>query len=139
MIIRTLLAVAIVGILLYGVYELRFWGTPLGRSIVSRRQRGIRGLGLVLLLAGLGMWFHGTYIPVPQPKPGVHHSVALRRAALHYVQYWTLTFCVMLPLIPLAILDTRENLRKAIAEREKLREDRLNLASLTEPMDRGEE
>lgn len=139
MIIRVLLAAAIVGILLYGVYELRFWGTPMGRSIVSRRQRGIRGLGLVLLITGLGMWFHGTYIPVPQPKPGVHHSVALRRAALHYVQYWTLTFCVMLPLIPLAILDTRENLRKAIAEREKLREERLDLAGMTEPVDKDAE
>jgi hypothetical protein len=139
MIIRALLAVAIVGIALYGVFELRFWTTPMGRSIVSRRQRGIRTIGLVLLLAGLGLWLRGTYIPVPQARPGVHHSRALRLQALRYVQYWTLTFCVLLPLIPLAILDTRENLRKALAERENLREERLNLAGMTEPVDKDKE
>lgn len=126
MILRALLAIAIVGILIYGVYEVRFWRTELGRTLVTGRQHVIRSLGLVLLLAGLGLWFGGTYIPVPQPKPGVH-SRAARVAALRYIEYWTLTLCVMLPLIPLAILDTRENLKKAAAERNKLLAEQLAL------------
>ena len=124
--VRALLAVAVVAIVAYGVFEVRFWKSPIGLSMISARQRRIRGLGLSLLFLGLCFWLRGTYIPIPHPRPGTRLR-ADREQALRYIGYWTFTFCLMLPLIPLAILDTRENLRKAAQERQDLLSERLQL------------
>jgi len=125
-IVRALLAVAVVAVAAYGVFEVRFWKSALGLSMISMRQRRIRGIGLLLLFFGLCFWLRGTYLPIPHPKPGTH-SRADREQALRYIGYWTFTFCLMLPLIPLAILDTRESLRKAAEERRTLMAESLQL------------
>jgi|GEM_PF-1083443 len=125
-VIRALLAVAVIAVAAYGVFEVRFWSSKLGQSMISGRQRRIRGIGLILLFFGLCFWFRGTFIPIPHPTPGIRHR-SDREQALNYIGYWTFTFCLMLPLIPLAILDTRENLRKAAEERKQLMQESFKL------------
>jgi hypothetical protein len=105
-------SLALVAVAAYGLWEVRRWGTPLGGETVSAKQRRIRTLGLLFLLLALGLWLRGTYLPTP-------HT---RRALAHYIGYWMWTALSVLPLLPLALLDARENLRRALEDRRRLRE-----------------
>ncbi len=118
MILSALLTLALLLVLAYGAYEVRRWYTPAGRDLVSPRQRRLRAWGLFLLLLTLGLWLGGTFLP----RPGVSaRPTALeRQAALRFIGYWTVTVLAALPLIPLALLDARENLRRLRDERKKL-------------------
>ena len=102
----------------YGVWEVRRWGTPLGLETVSPRPRRLRARGLLFRLLVLGLWLRGTYLPTPRGG----HDRASRLALAHYIGYWMGTALTVLPLIPLALLDARENVRRAQEERRRLRE-----------------
>ncbi len=105
------LMLALAAVAVYGVWEVRRWGTPLGQETISAKQHRIRALGLLFLLLALGLWLRGTYLPTP-------HT---RLALAHYIGYWMGTALAVLPLLPLALLDARENLRRALEDRRRLR------------------
>ncbi len=123
---RTALWMALPAALAFGVWEVRRWKTPLGREMINARQCRLRTWGLIFLLLTLGLWLRGTYLPIPHPRAKTP-TPAERQATLDYIGYWTLTALCALPLFPLALLDTRENLRRLQAERAKLTEERTEL------------
>ncbi len=94
----------------YGVWEVRRWATPLGQETVSPKQRRLRVWGLFFLLLTLGLCLGWTYLPTP-------HT---RQALIGYAQYIILICLSVLPLIPLALLDSRENLRRLADSRRDL-------------------
>lgn len=126
MTLRAILWLALPAVMLFGVWEVRRWRSALGRELINARQRRLRAWGLVFLLLTLGLWLRGTYLPVPHPVSRTS-SPAEKQAALRYAGYLTLTVLCALPLFPLALLDTRENLRRLQAERSKLAEERTEL------------
>jgi hypothetical protein len=107
------LMIALAAVVSYGIWEIHRWGTPLGRETVSPKQRLLRVLGLFFLLLVLALWLRGTYLPTP------HTRLALAR----YLGYWLGTALAILPLLPLALLDARENLHRALEDRRHLREN----------------
>ena len=117
MILRALLLGALLAAAAFGLWEVRRWRTPVGRDLLSPRQRRIRAWGLFFLLLTLGLWLRGTYLPTPAP-PG--RDRARQEAALRFVGYWTVTALCALPLLPLALLDSHENLRRLSDERRRL-------------------
>lgn len=123
---RAVLWLALPAVLAFGVWEVRRWQSPLGREIINARQRRLRSWGLFFLLLTLGLWLRGTYLPIPHPR-AKPPTPGERQAALNYIGHWTLTVLCALPLFPLALLDTRENLRRLQAERAKLAEERTGL------------
>lgn len=112
MAVRAVLVLSLLAAGGFGVWEVRRWFTPEGRDLISVRQRLLRLWGLFFLLAVLGLWLNGTYLPTPHPGD--------KRALIRWIQYWMLTVLASLPLIPLALLDWRENLRHLAASRKKL-------------------
>ena len=108
--LRPTLVLALVAVVAYGVWEIRRWSTPLGLEIISSRQRQLRAWGLFFLLAALGLCLGWTYLPTP-------HT---RRALIRYAQYIILICLAVLPLVPLALLDWRENIRHLAESRKKL-------------------
>lgn len=118
LLLRAALTLALVAAIVYGAWEIRRWRTPAGQESVTPRQRRIRGWGLFFLLAVLGLWLGGTYRPVPPPLTRAS-TRAEKEAALRFLAYWTLTVCCAVPLVPLALLDTRENLRRLAEERKR--------------------
>ena len=112
MLLRAVLVLALLAAAAFGVWEIRRWSTPVGRDSISARQRGLRLWGLFFLLAVLGLWLGGTWLPTPAPGN--------KRALLHWTEYWMLTLLTSLPLIPLALLDRRENLRHLAEARRQL-------------------
>jgi len=117
----SLIAVALL-LVAYAFYEFRLWRTRGAELSISPRQRRIRVIGFVLLLIAIGLWYRGTYLAVPHFLPGMDKRLFKEQAA-NYLGYWMVTFIVLLPLIPLALLDTRENVLQVIAERRQIRED----------------
>ena len=115
MLLRLALILALLSTVAYGTWEIRRWSTPFGLELISTRQRYLRLWGLFLILAVLGLWLGGTYLPTP------HSKLAL----IHWLQYWILTVCLALPLIPLALLDWRENIRHLAESRRKLFQETL--------------
>ena len=101
MVLRAALALALAAVAAFGVWEVRRWSTPEGRDLISPKQRLLRLWGLFFLLAVLGLWLGGTFLPLPHTP----------KALIGWIQYWMLTVLASLPLIPLALLDRRENLR----------------------------
>ena len=89
---------------------MRRWFTPEGRDSISPRQRLLRLWGLFFLLAVLGLWLGGTFLPTPHTP----------KALIGWIEYWLLTISASLPLIPLALLDRRENLRHLEEARRQL-------------------
>ncbi len=129
MLLHIILALALLVVLAYGTYEIRRWGHPEIRELLSPKQRLLRAWGLFFLLMSLGLWLGGTYLH--QPAPLTHtSSYAEKLYALKYVAYWTLTALMVVPLLPLALLDTRESARRALADRAPLSEERKALLSL---------
>lgn len=122
MILRALLILALLAVSCYGAWEVRRWRTPDSRALISPRQRRLRIWGLFFLLLTLGLWLGGTRLPTP--KHGARTRAA-REAALRYIGYWTVTSLAALPLIPLALLDSRENLRRLSDERRNLLQETL--------------
>lgn len=117
MAVRAALLLALLLAAGFGIWEVRRWSTPEGRDLISPRQRLLRLWGLFFLLAVLGLWLNGTYLPTPLPGD--------KRALIRWIQYWMLTVLASLPLIPLALLDWRENLRHLAASRKKLFQETL--------------
>ncbi len=115
--LQAVLVIALLAVTAYGAWEVRRWGTTAGREQVSPRQRRIRAWGFAFLMAALALWLRGTALPLPPP----HHA----HAAARYIAYWMAIALLVLPLIPLALLDARENLRRALSERESLRREML--------------
>ncbi|MDQ2798091.1 MAG: hypothetical protein M3Y13_00425 [Armatimonadota bacterium] len=118
--LQTLLLCLLLAAAAYGVYEIRRWRTPEGQASLSSRQRILRSWGLFFLLLALGLWLRGTFLPVP-PSPA--RTRQERQALLRSLEYWTLTSLAALPLVPLALLDARENLRRLAAERKQNRRE----------------
>jgi hypothetical protein len=113
---------------LYSVYEVRHWfGQP---SVLPKRQRWIRALGLCCLLSLLVLWLCGTYMTVPRTHGS--DTRAVREVAMLWIGYGMLTFLALLALMSLALLDAREGLIRAREERRKLFRDTL-LAAKGEP------
>lgn len=125
---RAVLWLALPAALAFGAWEVRRWRTPLGREMIGPRQRRLRAWGLLFLVLTLGLWLRGTYLPVPRPVSRTS-TPAQKQAALRYAGFLTLTVLCALPLFPLALLDTRENLRRLREERGKLIEERAELVN----------
>lgn len=115
MLFRAALILILLATAAYGVWEVRRWQTPLGLETISPKQRVIRLWGLFFLLATLGLCLGWTYLPKPQT----------RRELVSYAQYVILICLATLPLIPLALLDWRENLRSLAASRQRLLQEAL--------------
>lgn len=118
MIARGLLLLALLASAAYGLYEIRRWGAPTTHDLISPRQKRLRAWGLFLLLVALALWLNGTFLPVPRT----------RLALLHSLIYWIVTALCALPLIPLALLDARENLLRLIEGRQRLAQERQDMA-----------
>ena len=110
MALRAALVLALLAAGGFGVWEVRRWFTPEGRDSLSARQRLLRLWGLFFLLATLGLWLGGTFLPTPHTP----------KALIGWIQYWMLTVLAAVPLIPLALLDRRENLRHLAESRRQL-------------------
>ena len=130
MIVRAALVLALLAAGGFGLWEVRRWFTPEGRDSLSHTQRLLRLWGLFFLLAVLGLWLGGTFLPTPHTP----------KALIGWIQYWMLTVLASLPLIPLALLDRRENLRHLAEARRQLIALRQSLARETigaRPEDEG--
>ncbi len=118
MIVRGVLALALLAVAVYGLAELRRWQRPATRDLINARQRALRAWGLGLLLLTLTLFLVGTFLPAPRTK----------LATLHALIFWTATTVCAVPLIPLALLDARENLRRLLEGRRELAEQRVQIA-----------
>ncbi len=115
MLLRAVLVLALLAAALYGVWEVRRWALPETQGLITPKQKKLRVWGLFFLLSVLGLWLGGTYLPTPHDK----------KALIGWIQYWMLTVVAALPLIPLALLDWRENLRLLAENRRRLFQETL--------------
>jgi hypothetical protein len=115
MLLRAVLVLVLIALAGYGAWEMRCWSTPEGHDLISAKQRRLRLWGLFFLLADFGLCLGWTYLPKP-------HT---RRELIGYTQYIMLICVTALPLVPLAMLDWRENLRHLAASRKKLVQETL--------------
>ena len=114
--LRAGLAFALIAAAAYGAWEAWRWSTPALRDLITPKQRTIRAWGLFFLLAVLGLWLYGTYLPAPLKGT----TIPAKKSQIAWLQYWMVTVLAALPLAPLALLDWRENLRNLAASRKKL-------------------
>ena len=112
MLLRILLILALFTAAGYGLWEVRRWSLPETEGLITPKQKKLRAWGLFFLVSVLGLWLGGTYLPTP------HHGD--KRALIGWIQYWMLTVIASLPLVPLALLDWRENLLLLAENRRKL-------------------
>ena len=112
MLLRTALILALAATAGYGLWEIRRWSLPETQGLITPKQKKLRAWGLFFLLGVLGLWLGGTYLPTPHPGD--------KRALIGWIQYWMLTVILSLPLVPLALLDWRENLLLLAENRRKL-------------------
>ena len=112
MLLRVLLMLALLAAAGYGLWEIRRWSLPETEGLISPKQKKLRAWGLFFLLGVLGLWLGGTYLPTPHPGD--------KRALVHWGLYYMLTIVASLPLVPLALLDWRENLLRLAENRRKL-------------------
>ncbi|MGI4791853.1 MAG: hypothetical protein ACRYFS_23770 [Janthinobacterium lividum] len=115
MLLRVVLVLALAASAGYGCWEIRRWSLP--GTLITVKQKSFRLWGLFFLLSVLGLWLGGTYLHLPHPGD--------KRALIRWIQYWMLTVLASLPLIPLALLDWRENLRLLAENRRKLFQETL--------------
>ncbi len=118
MIVRGVLVLALLLVAVYGTTEVRRWQRPATRDLLNSRQRKLRAWGLFFLLLTLTLFLIGTFLPPPRTK----------LAVLHALLFWTLTTVCAVPLIPLALLDARENLRRLMEGRQELARQRVQIA-----------
>ena len=123
MLLQAALILALLAAALYGVWEIRRWAEPEMQGLITAKQKKLRVWGLFFLLCVLGLWLGGTYLPRPHDK----------RALIGWIQYWILTVAASLPLLPLALLDWRENLRLLAENRRRLFQE--TIAPLTTKID----
>ena len=121
MLLRAVLILALAVAAGYGLWEIRRWSRPEAVGLITPKQKRLRAWGLFFLLAVLGLWLGGTYLPTPHPGD--------KRALIHWIQYWMLTVIVSLPLVPLALLDWRENLLLLADHRRKLLQETIGSLS----------
>ncbi len=121
MLLRAALTLALLAAAGYGVWEIRRWALP--GTLITQKQKSLRLWGLFFLLVVLGLWLGGTWLPTPHTKP----------ALIGWIQYWMLTIVLSLPLIPLALLDWRENLKLLAENRRRVFDE--TLAPLTPRQD----
>ncbi len=112
MLLRAALILALLAAAGYGVWEVRRWPRPETDGLITPKQKKLRAWGLFFLLGVLGLWLGGTFLPTPHPGD--------KRALIGWIQYWMLTVIASLPLVPLALLDWRENLLLLAENRRKL-------------------
>lgn len=117
MMLRAALIVALLAVAVYGGWEMRRWKTMPDANFISPKQYRLRIYGLFFIVLSLGLWLGGTYLPNPPRHPKSRND---REIALRYIGYWTLTVLAAVPLVPLALLDSRENLLRLAEERRKL-------------------
>ena len=121
--LRIALILLLIAVAAYGVWEVRRWATPLGQETTSPRQRTLRAWGLFFLLLALGLCLGWTYLPKPQN----------RQELVGYARYIILICLSVLPLLPLALMDWRENLRRMTESRRALLAETLGRDSDTPP------
>ena len=105
-----------VAVAAYGVWEVRRWGTPAGRSSLPAPAPH-PCLGPILSASRPRPLAPGDSLPLPTP-----HT---RRAPPTTSPTGSCVALAALPLIPLALLDARENLRRALEDRRRLRDSLL--------------
>ena len=110
MLLRTALILALIAAAGYGVWEIRRWSLPETQGLITAKQKRLRSWGLFFLLGVLGLWLGGTYLPTPGNK----------HALVRWGLYYMMTIIASLPLVPLALLDWRENLMLLAENRRKL-------------------
>ena len=125
MLLRAVLILALIAAAGYGIWEVRRWSLPETIGLITPKQKKLRAWGLFFLLGVLGLWLGGTYLPTPHPGD--------KRALIGWIQYWMLTVVASLPLLPLALLDWRENLLLLAENRRKLKQE--TLGSLSQYLD----
>ena len=125
MLLRAALVLALLAVAGYGVWEVRRWSLPESLTLITPKQKKLRVWGLFFLLGVLGLWLGGTYLPTPHPGD--------KRALIGWIQYWMLTVTASLPLVPLALLDWRENLLLMAENRRKLLQE--TIGPLTSRLD----
>ncbi len=121
MLLRTVLIVALIAAAGYGLWEIRRWSRPEAQGLITAKQKRLRAWGLFFLLSVLALWLGGTYLPTPHPGD--------KRALIRWIQYWMLTVIASLPLVPLALLDWRENLKLLAENRRKLKQEAIGSLS----------
>ena len=126
---RALLVLALAAAAGYGLWEVRRW-SALDEGLITPKQKRLRVWGLFFLLGTLGLWLGGTYLPTPHPG----NTSEDKRALIGWIQYWMLTVVAALPLVPLALLEWRENLLLLAENRRRLFQETLgSLSSRIDP------
>ena len=124
LLLRLALCLALLAVAAFGVWEVRRWSDPDFADVISPRQRRLRAWGLFFLLVSLGLCLRWAYLPTP-------HT---RRELIEDAQYIILICLTVLPLIPLALLDWRENLRHLAESRKRLFQETIGpLAQNSDP------
>lgn len=129
MTIRYLLLIGLIAAVAFGYREVRSWSVPTVLSVVSPRQRSLRLTGLFCLICLLGFGLGGTFLTLPQTA-GHAHDPRVLKAVLSYLGYWLLTSLFFLPLVPIALADTRENVTRLNSDLLRLQAEKEALRSL---------
>lgn len=127
--IRNILVLILLVVTAWGACQVSLWNMPRQRRNFSKTQKRLRSIGLICLLGCLSLAIYGTFIPTPvvtAHKP--NHSETM--AIIRYFAYWSVTTLLIIPLIPLAILDSRDNLRQLALDAQELAEERRRLLAL---------
>jgi len=123
MLVRLVFCAALLAVAAYGVWEVRRWSDPGFADVISPKQRRLRAWGFFFLLASLGLCLRWTYLPKPHTP----------RELIDDAQYIILICLAVLPLLPLALLDWRENLRHLSESRKRLFQE--TIGPLAQPSD----
>jgi hypothetical protein len=119
---RFLLLCALTAAFVAGVREARRWAAE--PDLLSARQRRLRSGAFFFLIAALALCLGGTYVPNPS-GPVALLTHAQKMAKLRWLEYWTATTLLALPLIALAFLDAKETLNRAREERQAVMRESL--------------
>jgi hypothetical protein len=111
---RTVLVMAFAAACVFGARELRRWATE--PDLLNAKQRRLRSGALFFMLATVAMVFGGTFLYEP-PGSIAGMTAAQKVAKLHFLEYWTATALLALPLVVMAMLDVKETVNRAREER----------------------
>ena len=127
--IRNILVFMFLVVTAWGASQAYLWNTPQHRRSFSSTQKRLRSIGLICLVVCLSLAIYGTFMPVPVVTARkLSHSE--KTAIIRYFGYWSVTALLIIPLIPLAILDSRDNLRQLALDAQELAEERRRLLAL---------
>ena len=130
MIVRIILVAIMIAVIGFAFVEVRNWTAQ--PDLISGKQRRIRTLGFVFLVLSIGLWLYGSYLPAP-PTHQKPLTYAAKVAAIRWIGYWAVTFLTLVPIIPLALLDARENLRRASELRRSILQEALTTSTSDKP------